>query len=843
VYLTNEYNSAGRVTKQTQADNSTYQFAYTLNTNGKITQTDVTDPRGNVRRLTFNSNGYTLSVTRALGKPEQQIFSYERQSGTNLILSVTDPLSRTTSFTFDAMGNLASVTRLSGTSGAVTTTITHEPGFNQVASVTDPLNHTTTFGYDPTGNLTSISDPLNHQTTFAYNTSGQPVSVTDPLQHIFQFTYDGGDLIAITDPLGRTGTRSVDALGRPITATNPLGQRTRYEYNPLNQLIRKIDPIGGVTAFGYDPNGNLLNLTDARNSLTSYVHDNMDRATTRRDPLLHDEIYQYDLNGNLTQVTDRKGQLTTYSYDALNRLTQVTHSDASTISYTRDGGNRLTQVVDSLSGTIALAYDSLNRLISTTTPQGTISYTYDAVGRRTTMTISGQPTVNYSYNNSNKLTEIAQGSSVVTIAYDAKGRKTSLTLPNGVVTDYGYDAASELTSLEYKRLGNVIGNLAYEYDAAGRRTKIGGSFARTGLPQPMPTATYNGANQLTQRGSATLTYDFNGNLIGDGSNVYGWNTRNKLVSITGSVNASFQYDAFGRRISKTSNGTSFGYLHDGANVVQQLSGTTPVANLLTGGIDEVFTRTDAAGTRCLLSAHLRSVLSLTDDNGALLTQYTYEPFGQTIVTGTSSTNSVQYTGRENDDTGLYFYRARYYSPTLQRFISEDPIGFRSGEMNLYSYVNNNPMNSFDSFGLDDQEPDHGGPVNPPEVTAKEITLSEMAKGVAEAGGKLSETLPARALPIVGGLGDVAPGIYNIVERKRRELEDIQDLCCQQKMGCCERDNSGPNPGDGTSPNPNDSTTPNPKDGTTPNPKDGTTPNPGDVTTSSPMSPGRGKRSN
>lgn len=798
VFLTNEYDTAGRVTKQTQADNSTYQFAYTLGVNGKITQTDVTDPRGNVRRVTFNSNGYTLSQTPALGKPEQQTYSYERQSGTNLLLSVTDPLGRITSVSYDAMGNLASVTGLSGTSEAVTTTITHEQGFNQVSSVMDPLNHTTAFGYDPRGNLTSISDPLNHQTTLAYNAAGQLVSVTDPLQHALQLTYDSGDLVAVTDALGRTGTRLVDALGRPITATNPLGQRTRYEYDALNRQTGSTDPLQGVTAFGYDANGNLLSVTDARNSVTSYVYDNMDRATTRRDPLLHDETYQYDLNGNLTQVTDRKGQVTGYSYDALNRLTQVTYSDASTISYTRDGGNRLTQVVDSLSGTIALAYDNLNRLTSATTPQGTISYTYDAAGRRTTMTVSGQPAVNYSYDNANRLTQIAQGSSTVTIAYDAAGRKTSLTLPNGIVTEYGYDVASELTSLEYKRAGTVIGNLTYEYDAAGRRTKIGGSFARTGLPQPLSTATYNAANQLTQRGSATITYDSNGNLTGDGSNVYTWNVRNKLVSISGSVSASFQYDSFGRRVSATTNGTSLEYLHDGKNVVQQLSGTTPVANLVNGKVDDLFTRTDAAGTRCLLSSHLRSALGLTDDNGALLTQYTYEPFGQTTVTGTASTNSFQYTGRENDETGLYFYRARYYSPLLQRFISEDPIGFRGGDTNLYAYVKNDPLNSFDPLGLQEQGSQDGQrpPVPPPELDPSEIAAHEVVNGV----GELANPL----LPLAGGVAGVAPGVLYIVEDKNRQLQDVEDLCCTTKHCEC---NNPPDP-NGDPPGPGD---PNPLD--------------------------------
>jgi RHS repeat-associated protein len=81
------------------------------------------------------------------------------------------------------------------------------------------------------------------------------------------------------------------------------------------------------------------------------------------------------------------------------------------------------------------------------------------------------------------------------------------------------------------------------------------------------------------------------------------------------------------------------------------------------------------------------------------TSYTVEPFGNTTVTGSSTTNSFAFTGRELDSTGLYFYRARYYSPTLQRFVSEDPVGFAGGNANLYGYVDNSPTNADDPLGL------------------------------------------------------------------------------------------------------------------------------------------------
>ena len=138
---------------------------------------------------------------------------------------------------------------------------------------------------------------------------------------------------------------------------------------------------------------------------------------------------------------------------------------------------------------------------------------------------------------------------------------------------------------------------------------------------------------------------------------------------------------------------------DGINPVQELTGSTPKANLLTGlGVDETFSRTDASGARHLLTDALGSTLALTDGTGAVQTRYSYEAYGKTTVSGTASSNSFEYTGRENDNTGLYFYRARYYNPGLQRFVSEDPIGLAGGP-NVYAYVGGNPLTFTDPLGL------------------------------------------------------------------------------------------------------------------------------------------------
>ncbi len=707
VTTNNEFDAGGKLTMQTLADRGIYTGVYTLDGNGKTIQTDVTDPRNNVRRVAFNASGYSLTETRAAGAPEEQVTTYVRDTTSSLRQSVTDALNRKTSYTYDLIGNVLSVTRLADTPDVVTTSYTYEPTFNQVATITDPLNHTTNFGYDTKGNLTTVTNPLNQITTLTYNAAGQPITISDPLNNTTQLTYNLGDLVSVTDPMGNSTTRFTDAAGRLLKLTNPLGNVTSYDYDVLNRLTRVTDPLGSLTQYSYDSNGNLLSVADAQNHTTGYTYENIDRLATRTDPLLHGESYVYDNNGNLTQFTDRKSQVANYIYDALNRRTQATYADTSTTAYTYDKGNRLLQVNDSISGVITRTYDGLDRMTSETTPQGSVSYTYDNASRRATMTVASQPTVNYTYDNANRLTQITQGSSIVSFGYDEPGRRTSLTLLNGILVQYGYDTASRVTSITYKLVTTVIGDLTYEYDKAGNRAKIAGTFARTGIPHAVSTTSYNTGNQQLIFGDKSLTYDNNGNLtsIADatGTTLYTWSARNQFTGISSpTVNANFVYDGLARREKKTINNNLTEFLFDGVNPVQETSGATILANILPGlGIDEYLTRTDViAGVASnFLTDALGSTVALADSAGTVQTEYTYEPFGVTSVTGAPNSNSFQYTGRENDGTNFYYYRARYYQPALQRFASEDPIGF-SGGINFFSYVYNNPLEFTDPYGLD-----------------------------------------------------------------------------------------------------------------------------------------------
>jgi RHS repeat-associated protein len=719
-YLTNQYDSNGRVSQQTQADTGVFEFDYTLDGSGKVTQTELTDPEGHVQRTTFNSNGYAETHTEAYGTSLVRSTTFTRASGSQFPTAIEDGLLRVTEYTYDTKGNLTSVTRLAGTSDAVTTSMTYEPAYNQLATITDPLSHTTAFTYDAQGRLTTITDPLSHQTTFTYNAAGQPLTVTNALTHTTTFAYEHGNLVSITNPLSQTSTRFFDAAGRLLRLTSPLGQVTQFEYSNVDQITKITDALGGQTSFTYDGNGNLLTLTDARSKTTTWTYDEIDRVETRTDPLTRVESFEHNLDGRLISWTDRKAQVTTYEYDALHRQTFVGFGTTGTppaytssIMTTFDAGDRATEIDDSSAGTTTRAYDLLNRLTQEETPEGRVDYTYDDASRRSTMTIDGQAAVAYTHDNADRLTAITQGSTSVSLAYDNGDRRTSLTLPNGIVVEYGYDNASQLTGLTYKLGSATLGSLGYTYDGNGQRTILSGSYSRSNLPAALGSATYDDGNQVATFDGTSFSYDANGNLTSDGTRNYTWNARNELVSLTGPVNGSFGYDAFGRRRAKTIGGTTTQFLYDGLNPVQELSGGTATANVLTGlGIDEYFTRTDAAGVRNYLTDALGSSVALTDGSGVVQTEYTYEPFGGTVTSGGSTASPFGFTGREVDGTGLYFYRARYYDSHLQRFLGQDPLGCAAGDPNLYVYASNAPQVYTDPKGLKPSPQFGGSPQRP-----------------------------------------------------------------------------------------------------------------------------------
>ncbi len=745
LFLSNEYDSNDRVIQQTNAEGGVYQFLYfgpegeatldipdfiyrpialgpgcgsiavidagTSPPSGRrcvieivrpgpasylVSQSIVIDPNKNPTSYRFNTEGYPIEITDAAGKTTR----FEREVGSNQLLSTTDALGRKTSFTYDNTNNLLSTTDPEGN----VTTFTYESTFNRVETITDALNQVTTFIYDATGNLLSTTDPSGAVTNMGYTPEGQPQTVTDPLGNVTQFAYDtNGNLQQSIDPLGNITNRAYDPVSRLLTVTDPRGETTAFVYDDLNRVTKITDPGSGMTTFSYDENGNLLTVTDANSNTSTYTYDVQDRLETRIDPLTRIESYAYDLNGNLEAFIDRKNQNTTFVYDPLNRRMQTDYADGSQTTFTYDTAGRLDRVNEGTSS-IEFTYDNLDRLIEELSPQGIISYTYDILGRRNTMSVNGSLPVNYTYDTNSRLTQVAQGTEIVGLNYDLAGRRTNLSYSNGTSTTYAYDNASRLTNITHQSGATPFESITYTYDAAGNRISLDRTNGASILLPESVQAAYDAANEQIQFNSTTpnLSYDANGNLTSQtdasGTTNYTWDARNRLSNINGpTTTASFVYDALGRRTSKTINGVQTDYQYDGHDIVTEIGGgAVGVSYLRSLNIDEPFVRQSTTNEYYHVDA-LGSTLDLTDSAGAVETTYEYEAFGKTTITG-NSTNPFQYTGRENDGEGLYYYRARYYSVRLERFISEDPIELAGGDINFYRYVWNSPSNFMDPTG-------------------------------------------------------------------------------------------------------------------------------------------------
>jgi RHS repeat-associated protein len=753
---THSYDGRGNLTSMTNPLGQTQSFTYDAFNN----VTSETDQLGRVTRFVYNSNGNLIEFTNAAGqvnrfsydnlgrvisfvdaKNQTTTYGYNSSSGLNLgkptlitfpdgstqrveynqfgqITRLIDENGHATQYVTDAVGRLVTQRDALGNE----TTYTYDAQL--ITSITDPLGNTARFEYDNAGRLIRQIAPSGGVTQFGYDALGRQTTETDPLGRTQTTTYRADGLIAsITDAEGNITTFEYDLTDNQTAVVDPLGQRTTFAYDALGRQIRKTDPLGNSTTYGYDAVDNLIEVIDRNNRRRQFTYNAVDQLTQETwfsgSAPIRTIRLAYDQVGNLISTTDADSAFN-FSYNNRDRLTQVTGSSptgpSTTLTYTYDAaGNRLS-VTDNLGARVVSTYDPRN-LLTSQTWQGSsidpikVEYSYDQRGDRTETkrfadTAGTQLVGRTTYNNdaSQRLTSLTHfnGSNAVLAdyqyAYNLANQLTSETA-DGQTTTYTYDRTNQLTNVDRASQPDET----YSYDDNGNQTN-NGSVVGTN-------------NQIASNGTFNYSYDKEGNLTAKTSistgaiTTYSYDHRNRLTTVidktangTITQTVEFIYDAFDRRISKTVNGQTTHFTNDGDQLWAEYNQLGQViARYLPGAdIDELIARyLPGDDTSWYLSDRLGTIRDVANQFGSLINQIDYNSFGQILnQTDASAGDRFAFTGREYDEeTGLYYYRARYYDPTLGRFISQDPIGFGGEDPNLYRYVGNNPVNATDPSGL------------------------------------------------------------------------------------------------------------------------------------------------
>jgi RHS repeat-associated protein len=720
---TNTYSTSGNLLTSQDALNNTATLTYT--SIGQLAT--VQDALSHTTTLTYDTASRLTGVTDANNKTTN--IAYDARVRPT---SVTNALSETTSFEYDLNNRLKKVTY----PDTNFITYTYDLAGRRTAA-TDARNNTTTYAYDNDYRVTGITDALTHSTTFGYDLMSNLTSQTDALSNTTNYQYDDFNrLTKVTYPPATTGATRLeenltyDTVGNVKTRVDTAARTTSYDYDTSNRLIKITDPLSQITQFEYNARSQMTKVTDALSQQYTFTYDPLGRelSQTRASSTMS---FEYDAVGNRTKRTDYIGQVTNYQYDNLNRLTEILYGSTVGASYAYDDLSRLLSAAN-VSGTVGFTYDNRGREKTETDVFGhVIEHGYDANGNRNLLKLDSVNYASYAYDNADRLTSITNSadSTNVTYGYDNANRLTSRGYPNSVNTTYSYDGMSRLTRLKdlsatatlfdrqysyntanqisqivepaqtrtfgydnVDRLTSVTdsvnGNENYTFDAVGNRT----ASHRSG------TYGYQPFNRLTSTSTAAYSYDANGNMpVGAGS--YTWDFENRMITATyGTSSVTYEYDALGRRTKRMDGATSTKFTYDGQDVLMDddlVSGITKYQN--GPGIDNKLRQTNGSATSYFLGDHLGSTNGLTDSTGGLTATNSYDSFGN--ATNAAFPTRYQFTGREYDSfTGLQYNRARFYDSNLGRFISEDPIGFGGGDINLYGYVRNQPTAFRDPTG-------------------------------------------------------------------------------------------------------------------------------------------------
>lgn len=641
------------------------------------------DANNNRTSYIYNERNLLLTESRSLAAISQ--YQYDVMGNRT---QLRDPEGRITRWSHDKRGQVLTEEQLGGAEPLITQ-YSYDANGNRTG-LTKPLNNHWTYHYDERDRLKQIDDPAANSTTYRYDGNGNRLEQTDGRGHSTGYAYDALNRQTRTDYVdGVSEFYDYDANGNRSLLIDGKGQTFAYQFDALNRQLGADYPGSGLAGellrigYQYDPNNNPESITEQHRGESDRVtlnrYDAFDRVEGVIDGQAKELRYGFDANGNRTSVRDPDGLSTRYGYDALNRVKSVVSSAGST-AYAYDRSSRKTRVSYPNGSRADSRYDGLGRLEQLSNSQNgaqvsLFGYRYDGNGNRLQQTESN-----------------GQAEELTTYAYDDLDRLTEVAYPEQTVS-YGYDAAYNRTSERSEEQGALSSDKTLVYDNRNRLEAI--------------------TDHLDPAASVGYSYDGNGNQIGKdtatASTGFVYDARDKLASIEqtqAGVTTSlgqFRYDHQGLRIEKTTDSGTVGYVYDDQSVLTQFDENGETLAKYDYGAEQLLSLAHRdQGRQFYLFDALGSVSNLTRSDGSIQARYQYDAWGKLRKQSGDSWNSFAFTGHERDkESGLYYFKARFYDPDTGRFLSQDSyLGETDTPPSLhrYLYAYGNPGVYWDADG-------------------------------------------------------------------------------------------------------------------------------------------------